>query len=97
MEIEFLHLAALEVDDAFGWYEGIEPGLGNDLIHDLDHVVHWILRYPFFFPERLPACRKAPLKRFPYVVWYEVTPERVVVYAFAHDSRNPDYWIERRV
>ena len=39
--------------------------------------------------------RRLLLRRFPYMVIYEVFPDEVMVLAVAHVSRRPHYWIER--
>ena len=37
------------------------------------------------------------LRRFPYFVYYEIRdPLPVLVYAVAHTSRRPGYWLRRR-
>jgi hypothetical protein len=40
--------------------------------------------------------RRSLLRRFPYLVIYEVHPDIIDVLAVAHASRLPDYWADRR-
>ena len=36
------------------------------------------------------------VRRFPYILYYEILdPFRVRVYAVAHTSRHPGYWLRR--
>lgn len=48
------------------------------------------------FPEACPkihkAVRRALVKRFPYLIFYLLTPDRIVVLAILHTSRNPANW-----
>jgi plasmid stabilization system protein ParE len=47
-------------------------------------------------PERYPLVsddvREALVSRFPYCVYYRVKPDRVVVIAVFHTSRDPSVW-----
>lgn len=37
------------------------------------------------------------VRRFPYLLYYEILdPTQVIVYAVAHTSRRPGYWVRRR-
>jgi len=51
-------------------------------------------------PERFPVWRqtwrRALLHRFPYVVFFMIDEDRVVVWAVAHTKRRPGYWVARR-
>jgi plasmid stabilization system protein ParE len=47
--------------------------------------------YPVVFVD----LRRALVRRFPYAVFYEVEPERIVVYAVFHCSQDPDKWKAR--
>ena len=40
--------------------------------------------------------RRAVMRRFRYVVYFEVFPEEVLVYAIGHSSRRPNWWRKRR-
>ncbi len=39
--------------------------------------------------------RRYIVPRFPYLVYYRTQDERIDVFAIAHQSRKPDYWLER--
>jgi hypothetical protein len=40
MKVHFLELARLELDAAFIWYEEQMPGLGRELLQEVDHSIH---------------------------------------------------------
>jgi plasmid stabilization system protein ParE len=44
----------------------------------------------------LPGARRFVLKRYPFVIVYVERDETVDVLAFAHTSREPGYWRDRR-
>lgn len=89
-----------EAMNAALYYQAIEPSLGDDLWRQYDCIIETIPerpdRYPLLETVRSPTIRRARLKRFPYMVVYEVVGEDAFVLAFAHTSRRPNYWRSRR-
>jgi plasmid stabilization system protein ParE len=53
-------------------------------------------RDPAQYPLAVDDIRKAPLRRFPYVVYYAVLEGGVSVLAVMHGRRHPRRWQERR-
>lgn len=47
------------------------------------------------YPAVLTHYRRAVVRRFPYVIFYDVEPERIVVYAVFHCSQDPSKWKAR--
>ena len=88
--------ANTEIEAAAVWYEERRPGLGLELVAAIDRVVVDIGETPGRFPLWTPPWRRAVLQRFPYVVFFEVEAERVLVVAVAHARRRPGYWVARR-
>ena len=41
------------------------------------------------------VTRRLVLREFPFSVVYRASPDRVVIYAFAHSKRRPGYWRSR--
>ncbi len=88
--------ADIEVEEAALWYEARRPGLGLEYVAAVSHTLADIGASPERFPVwRLP-WRRARLDRFPYVAFFEVQGDRVVVWAVAHTRRRPGYWVARR-
>lgn len=83
----------VELADAVSWYEAREPGLGYDFVEAFDATIERISDRPEAY-QRLADSRfrRASLRRFPYVVVFEVRGTEVRVVALAHGSRRPDYW-----
>jgi len=61
---------------------------------EIERVVASISERPFAFPQwkREDAVRRALASRFPYAVFFDVEPQRVVVMGIAHSSRRPRFW-----
>ncbi len=37
-----------------------------------------------------------PRKKYPYTIFYRLTPRRIRIVAVAHHKRKPGYWKQRR-
>lgn len=81
--------AAADLQDAFEWYEKRAPGLGAQLVGELDFALASISARPFAFSRAHREMRRVFLRRFPYGVFYHVVGDRVVVLAILHTARNP--------
>lgn len=54
---------------AFGWYECQRSGLGHEFLRAVAVTFAAVDRSPERFPVALDDIRKAPVRRFPYVVY----------------------------
>jgi plasmid stabilization system protein ParE len=81
--------AILMTKDAYVWYETQKPGLGEEFLDELDGVYLKLETHPEYFGKVKKNFRQAALKRFPFVIVYEIIKREVVVFAVFHTSRNP--------
>jgi plasmid stabilization system protein ParE len=89
--------AEQELAAAVAWYEERSEGLGIELVVEVDRVLARITSRPLEAPlwrEDRPY-RKKVLTRFPFVVFFRVEGELVLVDAIAHARRRPGFWTER--
>jgi plasmid stabilization system protein ParE len=77
--------------DAYDWYEAQRPGLGEELLEELDGIYNKLGSHPEYFGKIKKNFRQAALKRFPFVIVYEIIKMEVVVFAVFHSSRNPKF------
>src|SRR5262245_60119874 len=82
------------------WYESKEPGLGSEFAAACRDAFAEIEQHPDRFAKletnrTRRDYRRFLLKRFPYVVIYEIMTEEVVILAVAHGRRRPHYWRKR--
>jgi toxin ParE1/3/4 len=92
--------AVEELEAAAAWYEERAPGLGGELLGEIQRALDLVSRHPHVGAPvpRVPVergTRRVPLNRFPYSVVYRVRGDEIEVVAFAHQSRNPGYWRSR--
>ena len=83
--------AILMIKEAYDWYELQKPGLGEEFLEELDSFYKRIEVHPEYFGKIKKNFRQAALKRFPFVLVYEIIKTEVVVFAVFHTSRNPRY------
>lgn len=90
-KIVFAPLAAIELDDAYDWYEEKSLGLGEDFLNVLDKAFEIISNNPLAAPSSRRKYRDKIIDGFPYVIVYEFRKSDDVVYIIHifHTSRNP--------
>ncbi|KYF74777.1 hypothetical protein BE17_20015 [Sorangium cellulosum] len=97
MRIVVLDEADTELTAAAEWYEQEREGLGDDLLAEADRVLNAIAAGPTTWP-LVPGSkivRRFLFTRFPYVAYFVIRDEHVLVLAFGHTSRRPGYWRSR--
>jgi toxin ParE1/3/4 len=92
--------AKQELAAAAVWYDERRPGLGLELVEEVDAVLAAIARDPSRFPlyPRVGpelGVRRAAARRFPYSIAFIEHANVVRVLAVAHERRRPDYWVGR--
>jgi len=100
VNVRLLTEAREEAEAAAQWYENLQQGLGERFLECLVSALEDIETQPQLFPllETLKTrreVRRCILRRFPYMVVYEIRPQETLVYAVAHARRRPNYWRKR--
>ncbi|WP_293781626.1 type II toxin-antitoxin system RelE/ParE family toxin [uncultured Aeromicrobium sp.] len=92
--------AVAEFDAAVRWYEDQEPGIGLALIDrarqarkDLDQWPN--AAPPFTTADDGTAIRSKVVRGYPYRIVYTVEPDTILILAYAHEHREPGYWLHR--
>ena len=75
--------------DAYDWYEVQQNDLGELFLASLNDCFTRIKLYPKANSKVKKNYRQARIKKFPYVVVYEVINTDIVVLSVFHTSRNP--------
>ena len=71
------------------WYEKQRDGLGQEFLEEVENSLNTIFNYPLHYQKISKRFRQIPLKRFPFVILFEVAKNLVIVYSVFHTSRNP--------
>lgn len=95
MKLVYRPEALDDLDDAYEWYEQQRDGLGEEFLESYLSLIGRILQFPELYGVLLHDVRAAPLRRFPYVVFYRAEQDRIVVIAVQHGSRGSKRWQSR--
>lgn len=80
--------AQFDIEEAHDRYEAERPGLGMEFRHAVARTFARIAETPRAYPVVGRGLRRALVKRFPYGVFYALTPATIVVIACFHGSRD---------
>ena len=95
LPIDYHPEARIEADEAFDWYLDRSCAAAERFQRELETAQTAIQNAPEAWAEYLHGTRHYLLKRYPYVVVYRVTENRIAVIAIAHGRRKPGYWVDR--
>jgi plasmid stabilization system protein ParE len=84
--------AEQDAAEAYIWYEEKEPGLGEEFLRCVDARILSIRRNPEMYRVIFESYRRAIVRRFPYVLFYEYSDNTIVVYSIFHCSQDPKKW-----
>ena len=77
---------------AHAWYEEQRAGLGEELLGRVAASFEAIEQFPGRFAAVHGEVRRAFVSRFPYAVFFQIEPARVVILAVLHTARDPKLW-----
>lgn len=89
LPLVFRATARDEFDGSAAWYEGRRAGLGIDFVGAVEDTLDKVANQPNRYPVVFRDLREAPVRKFPFCVYYRVKADRVTVIAVFHTSRNP--------
>ncbi|MCI0460959.1 MAG: type II toxin-antitoxin system RelE/ParE family toxin [Gemmataceae bacterium] len=92
LPVVYLPEAQDDIDAAYAYYEQCLAGLGDRFLEALRDCVSRIADAPEMYGIVYQDIRAAPLRRFPYVVYYRVEPDRILVIAVQHGRRSWKGW-----
>lgn len=95
MKIRIAKIAQQEFNEAKQFYEIEQAGLGIRFEREIKNSLLRIKEYPSAWPVERGEIRHYLVHKFPYSIIYSIQGNIILVVAFAHQHRKPDYWIER--
>ena len=93
--ISFHPAAATEVEAALVWYEARSRTVAEQFLLELDRALALILESPRSWEEVIGSCRRYPLRRFPFLIYFRESDFGIEIVAVAHGRRRPGYWQDR--
>jgi len=95
MRFAFHPEALTEYSEAVLFFEDRRPGLGTDLVTDIEATIERILENPTRWRVLEEDVRRCLTHVFPYGVLYTIEADFILIVAVMHCSREPGYWKER--
>ncbi len=74
------------------WYADIGAPLSERFVQAVENTIQLIAEFPLRYPIVHRGRRRAPVRRFPYRLFYQVEGGRILVIACFHGKRNPRDW-----
>lgn len=84
--LAFTPRASADVEEAYHWYEDQRAGLGGRFQTEIDRVLYVISTMPEAGPAVHRDLRRLLVHRFPYALYYRVTPDLVEVRGCLHSA-----------
>ena len=95
LPIELHPEAIAEARDAREWYAERSSVAADAFMEELDLAIDRISNSPARWATYLHGTRRYLLNRFPYLIVYRITEDKLQVIAVAHGKRKPGYWRHR--
>jgi plasmid stabilization system protein ParE len=95
MEIRFLEIAHVELDEAVAYYNSESQGLGDQFLLEVLSTLERIRQYPEGWHPFTHNTRRCQTRRFPYGVIYQILGSEILIVAVAHLHREPENWRNR--
>jgi len=85
-----------DVLEAVNWYAQAQESLADEFLDELKFTLSRVGDHPRQFQRIWKNTHHALVKRFPYVVYFQLTKSGdIIVLAVLHTSRNPRIWKSR--
>jgi plasmid stabilization system protein ParE len=96
LAIAFRAAARADVEAAVLGYEDRQAGLAQRFLAEVDRCLALAAEHPLRFAIKHHEIRCAPVRRFPYLIYFVAEQKRIVVLAVFHVRRDPIVWQERQ-
>lgn len=89
---KFLPLAEENIEEATDYYARISLKVLKNFNNQFDASINKIINNPYF-QKRFKQVRALPVKKFPYIIFYEVDHKEKIIYTFRflHSSESGKY------
>jgi len=90
-------VAEADITDAALWYDEREPGLGLELVEEVQAAALRALANPLGCLQlrQQPDVRRILTRRFPYRIFFILREDAIVIFAVLHAARHDQQWQQR--
>ena len=82
---------------ALDYYDGISSAVAQRFRAAVSRAISAVRDRPEMFPLDVAPIRFAKVERFPYLVFYTIKGDTVLILAIVHGSRSTDSWRNRPI
>ncbi len=93
--IEISNDAESDFDNSYEFYFEENQKVADIFFNRINLSIESIKKNPLSFPIAYRNVRKFVVKKFPFVIYYQIVESVVRVIAIFHTSRNPEIWNDR--
>lgn len=95
-KVEFIPEAREEFMAEVSFYEAAQPGLGARFSSSVEKAVSMVVAFPNVGSPSVSGTRRIVIKGFPFWLFYKLSQSGyIIIFAIAHQSRRPGYWVNR--
>lgn len=94
-KIAFRSSAKNDIQEAVDYYDGVSSHAGDQFLKQLESAIHALGINPYF-QVRYDNIRCIPLRKFPFMIHYQIDESKsiVIVFAILHTSKSSGKWPE---
>lgn len=95
MRIRYTANVVAELEEILSYLEGRNPRAAASVARQIEAQVALLGRFPFLGPVKYePAVRMRTVPRYPFLIFYTVEADEVLILGIRHAARRP--WDEER-
>jgi len=90
MRVRYTDTALRELDEIFAYIAKHNAAAAASVVGRVENLIVQLAEFPLLAQETdVAGVRKFPLGRFPYVIYYTVEQDEVVILHIRHSARRP--------
>ena len=91
-KVKVMQTAESDIENAFDWYNEKVPKVGLNFLDIVERRIDFVKSFPYASPPSLDnkSVRYTLLIDFPYVIYYKIEPNLIVIIAVLHTSQSRD-------
>lgn len=91
-KLKILPKAKQDLKEITAWYEKAQKGLGKKFLGAVKTEMNLVKENPLLFQTRYEESKVILVKKFPYLIHFEIIGNEVLVKAVLHTSRDSKNW-----
>ncbi len=90
-QVEILDEVFYDIEEVIVYYDLLVLGLGMRFYKEFQETINIISINPNLFNKKRKNYRQVKMKKFPFLIVYELESNKIIVSRLFHAKRNPKY------